>query len=323
MPNPPTRERDAATRAASRRSARRRDVQALPYLLPWMLGIAIFFLYPLIATVYFSFTRYDQINPPTFVGLKNWIYVFTQYGPFLQGLGNTFILILLIVPASTVFGIVTALVVINIRRGAGLLRTLFYLPFLAPPVAATLAFVFLLSANGALNQFLGLLGLNGPSWFTDPATAKIALTILGLWGIGNLMVIFLAALLDVPREQYEAASLDGAGALGRFWYVTLPAIRPIILFSVITGIIQTLQYYTQAVVAGRIASGQSIGPGALAVLGYPNGSTLTLPQLIYTLGFQNFDTGSASVVSVVLIVLALLFTSFLLRRGSVFLADGE
>lgn len=306
-----------------KRRRRREDLKALPYLLPWLIGVIVFYGYPLVTTVYFSFTRYDQINPPKFVGLRNWVYVFTQYGPFLHAMSNTFWLILFMVPASTLFGLITASVVLRIRRGAGVFRTLFYLPFLAPPVAATLAFVFVLSPNGPINSLLGKIGIQGPSWFNDPRTAKLALTLLALWGIGNLMVIFLASLLDVPREHYEAASLDGAGPVSQFWYVTLPAIKPIIMFSVVTGVIQTMQYYTQALVAGQVASGESLGPGTAFIAGYPSGSTLTLPLLIYNLGFQNFNTGAASVVSVVLIVLAMGFTMLLLRRGSVFLAAGD
>lgn len=310
-------------RSITSRRRLREDLRALPFLSPWLIGVAVFFLYPLFATIYFSFTSYDQLSPPVFVGLRNWVYVFTAYGPFYQALLNTFEFVLLMVPASTIFGLITGAVVMRIKRGAGVFRTLFYLPYLAPPVAATLTFVFLLSPNGALNRPLHALGLPAPNWFNDPATAKVALTLLSLWGIGNLMVIFLAALLDVPVEHYEAASLDGAGSVATFFYVTLPTIRPIIVFSVVTGVIEILQYYTQAVVAGQVASGQAIGPGSSFDLGYPNGSTLTLPQLIYTLGFQNFDTGSASVVSVVLMVLALGFTVFLLRRGSAFLTEGD
>ena len=310
-------------RRAQRSRRTREEIRALPFLLPWITGVLLFFGYPLVATLYFSFTKYDQINPPVFVGLRNWVYVFTQYPEFYQSVANTFWLIILMVPASTIFGMVTGAVVMRIKRGAGLFRTLFYLPFLAPPVAATLAFVFLLKPTGPLNQVLASIGIEGPSWFNDPATSKIALTILGLWGVGNLMVIFLASLLDVPLEQYEAASLDGAGPIARFRYVTLPSIKPIILFAIVTGVIGTLQYYTQAIVAGKVASGQSTGPGGSFVLGYPNGSTLTLPQLIYTLGFQNFNTGAASVVSVVLLVAALGFTAILLRRGSAFLTEGD
>jgi len=309
---------------ARRRRAERRDwLAALPFLAPWLIGLVLFFGYPLVSTLVLSFTRYDQYSAPTFVGLKNWVYVLTQYRPFVQALTNTGILIALMVPLSTVFALFTGMVVLKVRRGSGVFRTLYYLPYLAPPVAATLAFVFLLSPRGALNQFLGVLGITGPNWFGDPSTSKLALTLLTLWGVGNLMVIFLAALLDVPEQLYEAASLDGAGPVAQFWYVTLPTLRPILLFSVVTGVIQTMQYYTQAVVAGRVASGQSIGPGAGFELGYPGGSTLTLPQLVYTFGFQNFDAGSASVVAVIMMIAALALTSVLLTRGSAFMTEGE
>ena len=113
---------------------------------------------------------------------------------------------------------------------------------------------------------------------------------LSLWGIGDLMVIFMAALLDVPKEQYEAAELDGAGPWARFRYVTWPNITPIVMFAVVTGVVQTMQYYTQALVAGKLASGVTIGPGTVIQPGYPDHSTITVPQLVYQLGFQNFNT---------------------------------
>ena len=133
------------------------------------------------------------------------------------------------------------------------------------------------------------------------------------------MVIFMAALLDVPRELYEAASLDGAGAVHRFRHVTLPHLRPILLFAVITGVIATMQYYTEPIVAGQVASGQIAGSGNQFEPGYPNRSTLTLPQLVYNLGFQRFDIGAACVVAIVLFVLSMVFAAFLMRRGSGFL----
>lgn len=312
-----------AGRVARLRRSLRGDVAALPFLLPWLIGLALFFIYPMVATVYFSFTHYDQINPPEFVGLRNWEFVFADFRPFRQALGNTLWLIVLMVPARVLFGLATGALVMRLKRGAGTYRTLYYLPYLAPPVAATIAFVFLLSPNGPVNQLLARVGLPGPGWFNDPVMAKPALTLLAIWGIGDLMVIFLAALLDVPREQYEAASLDGAGPLHQFRYVTLPTIKPIIVFAAVTGVIETMQYYTQAIVAGKVASGSALGPGAGFDPGYPQGSTLTLPQLVYSLGFQNFNTGAASVVAVVLMALSLAFSAFLLRRGSAFLAAGD
>ena len=173
------------------------------------------------------------------------------------------------VTLRVVFGLSLGLLVTKVKTGASALRTLFYLPYLAPPVAATMAFAFLLNpGTGPVNVILGKLGLPQPGWFNDPAWSKPALTLLALWGIGDLMVIFMAALLDVPSEQYEAAELDGAGAWQRFRYITLPNISPIVIFAVVTGVIQTMQYYTQPLVAGKVASGRHrrIGPAVRARL---------------------------------------------------------
>ena len=314
---------DNAKRRTQLRRSLRRDAVALPFLLPWLIGLVLFFGYPMIATVYFSFTHYDQISAPEWVGLSNWRFVFTQYRPFLQALGNTLWLIALMVPARVLFGMVTGILVQQFKRGAGVYRTAFFLPYLAPPVAATIVFVFVLNPNGPVNHLLARISITGPNWFNDPSTSKLALTLLAMWGIGDLMIIFLASLLDVPREQYEAASLDGAGSLQQFRYVTLPAIKPIILFAAVTGVIQATQYYTQALVAGKVASGSALGSGVGFDPGYPQGSTLTLAQLVYSLGFQHFNTGAASVVAVVLMGLSLVFAAILLRRGSAFLGAGE
>ena len=128
-----------------------------------------------------------------------------------------------------------------------------------PPVAATLGFVYLLNpATGPVNTILGWLGIEGPLWFNDPSWSKPSLVMLGLWGIGNTMIIFLAAVLDVPRHLYESAELDGAGALQRLRWVTLPTISPVILFAVVLGVIQGLQYFTQAYVAASVAGGSGL-----------------------------------------------------------------
>ncbi|QIS12662.1 carbohydrate ABC transporter permease [Nocardia arthritidis] len=302
------------------RRRRRSALRTLAFLSPWLIGFGVFFVYPLISIVYFSFTKYDGFSAPTFTGLRNWNYVLGKYPFFWQGLRNTMWLVLVMVSLRVVFGLGIGLLVTKIKTGLGFFRTVFYLPYLAPPVAATIAFAFLLNpGTGPVNHLLGELGLPQPGWFTDPDWSKPALTMLAVWGIGDLMVIFMAALLDVPREQYEAAELDGAGPWQRFRYITLPNITPIVLFAVVTGVIQTMQYYTQAIVAGKVASGKVAGGGEAFEPGYPNGSTWTLPQMIYNLGFQRFDTGSACVVAVLLFAISMAFTSLLLRRRSGFL----
>jgi multiple sugar transport system permease protein len=300
---------------------RRSALRTLAFMSPWLIGFAVFFAYPLISTVYFSFMHYDGFKPPTWSGTKNWVYVFQNYPLFWPALRNTLWLVLVMVSLRVVFGLGVGLLITKIRTATGVFRTLFYLPYLAPPVAATMAFAFLLNpGTGPVNSILEKVGIPAPGWFNDPTWSKPALTLLALWGIGDLMVIFMAALLDVPQEQYEAAELDGASAWQRFRYVTLPNISPIVMFAVVTGVIQTMQYYTQPLVAGKVASGVIGGSGQQFEPGYPDKSTLTLPQLVYNLGFQRFDTGSACVIALVLFALAMVFTALLMRRRSGFLS---
>ncbi|MEU4350938.1 sugar ABC transporter permease [Streptomyces sp. NPDC023838] len=307
-----------------RAKRRRAALRTAAFMSPWLIGFGVFFAYPLISTVYFSFTHYDGFSDPTFNGLKNWSYVFHDYPLFWPALRNTLWLVVVMVACRVAFGLGVGLLITKIKTGTGVFRTLFYLPYLAPPVASTLAFVFLLNpGTGPVNSVLADLGIPAPDWFTDPTWSKPALTMLAVWGVGDLMVIFMAALLDVPKEQYEAAELDGASSWQRFRFVTLPNISPIVMFAVVTGIIQTMQYYTQPLVAGKVASGHIGNSGQQFEPGYPDKSTLTLPQLVYNLGFQRFDYGSACVVALVLFALSMAFTALLMRRRGGLVQAGD
>ena len=311
---------DSTTTRAARR---RRDLlRNLAFLSPWLAGTGLFFLYPLVATAYFSFTHYDGFNAPRWTGLRNWAFVTQDYPFFWPAMRNTLWLVVVVVTLRVLFGLAVGMLVIRVKRGGGLFRTLYYAPYLAPPVAGTIAFVFLLNpGTGPVNVLLGRLGLPQPGWFNDAAWSKPSLALLALWGVGDLMVIFMASLLDVPKEQYEAAELDGAGPVGRFRFVTLPHVRPILVFATVTGVIATMQYYTEPLVAGQVASGQIGGSGQQTEPGYPDGSTLTLPQLVYNLGFQRFDIGAACVIALVLFALCMVFAALLLRRGTGFLGE--
>ena len=310
----------ASRKAGQRRLRRKERLRTLAFLSPWLLGTGLFFLYPLATTAYLSFTRYDGFVSPVWNGLDNWKFVFQDYPFFWPAMRNTLWFVAVLVSLRIISGLVLGMLVIHVKRGHSVLRTIFYAPFLAPPVAATLAFVFLLNpGTGPVNTILGHIGLSAPSWFNDPTWSKPALTLLAVWGVGDLMVIFMAALLDVPRELYEASELDGAGAINRFRHVTLPHLRPILLFAVITGVIASMQYYTEPIVAGQVASGQIAGSGNQFEPGYPGGSTLTLPQLVYNLGFQRFNIGAACVIAMVLFVLSMVFAALLMRRSSGFL----
>jgi multiple sugar transport system permease protein len=307
-----------SSRSPTLRARRRRELlRNIAFLSPWLLGTGLFFIYPLLTTAYLSFTHYNGFTSPTWAGTDNWRYVFRDYSFFWPSLRNTLWFVVVIVSLRVVTGLALGMMVIRIKRGSAVFRTMFYAPYLAPPVAGTLAFVFLLNpGTGPVNSILGKLGLAQPGWFNDPTWSKPALTLLALWGVGDLMVIFMASLLDVPRELYEAAELDGAGAPSRFRHVTLPHLRPILAFAIVTGVIATMQYYTEPLVAGQVASGQIGGSGQQVEPGYPAGSTLTLPQLVYNLGFQRFDIGAACVVALVLFVLSMLFATFLMRRST-------
>ncbi|GGY84696.1 carbohydrate ABC transporter permease [Streptomyces avidinii] len=307
-----------------RSKQRRSALRTAAFMSPWLIGFSVFFVYPLLSTLYFSFTRYDGFRQPAFNGLDNWSYVFSDYPLFWPAMRNTLWLVLVMVTCRVAFGLGIGLLITKIKTATGVFRTLFYLPYLAPPVAATLAFVFLLNpGTGPVNTLLDAVGLPTPGWFTDADWSKPALTALALWGVGDLMVIFMAALLDVPKEQYEAAELDGAGAWARFRHITLPNISPIIMFAVVTGVIQAMQYYAQPLVAGKVAAGVIGGSGQQFEPGYPDKSTLTLPQLVYNLGFQRFDYGTACVVALVLFALSMAFTALLMRRRGGLIGAGE
>jgi multiple sugar transport system permease protein len=278
---------------------------------PWLVGFSVFFGYPLVMSAYLSFNHYDLLSPPRWVGLANYRYLFTVDPQVWTAVKNTIWITAVAVPLQIVFAFGIALMLARARRGVGVFRTIFYLPALAPPVAATLGFVYILNpATGPVNVILGKLGIHGPLWFQDPAWAKPSLVALGLWGVGNTMVIFLAAVLDVPRHLYESAELDGAGPLQRLRWVTLPSISPVILFAAVLGVIQGLQYFTQAYVAANVASGQASQAADVtaASLGYPLDSTLFYPVLFYQHGFADFQMGYASAMAMLLLVVSFAVT---------------
>ncbi|BCJ74978.1 sugar ABC transporter permease [Catellatospora sp. IY07-71] len=311
--------------AGAVRRSPRRPLIVLTFIGPALIGIAVFLIYPLLAAIYFSFTRFDMFNPPVWVGLDFWQYVLFDDPTVRVAAKNTLIFVLLMVPARTVGALLTAMLLNAMKRSRSTYRTLYYLPALAPPVTATIAFVLLLKpGTGPVNTLLAQFGIEGPGWFNDPDWAKTSLTLLALWGVGDLMIIFMAALLDVPKELYEAASLDGASRRHQFRYVTLPTISPVLLFAVITGIIGTLNYFTQAAVAGSVASGQvTSGSGIAGTFGYPENATLTYPMRLYSIGFGNNLFGAANVMAVILFVVSMTATIVLLRRFKAFTGSGS
>jgi multiple sugar transport system permease protein len=296
----------------------RRRRLVLLLMSPWIVGFTVFLLYPLGMNVYLSLNHYDLLNPPRWIGLANYRYAFTEDPNLWPAIKNTLWIIVVGVPLQMLFAFGLATMLTRARTGAGLFRTVFYLPALAPPVAATLAFVYIFNpALGPVNTVLGHLGIQGPLWFNDPAWSKPSLVLLSLWGVGTFMIIYLAAILEVPRHLYESADLDGASPFQKLRWVTIPSISPVILFSVVLGVIYGLQYFTQAWVASSIAAGNASQAGSESSLelGYPEGSTLFYPILLYYHGFKYFNMGYASALAVLLLGVSFAVTLVIIRNS--------
>jgi len=302
---------------AKRRAAWRRRGIVLAFMSPWLVGFTVFFGYPLVMTAYLSFTHYDLLSPPKWIGLDNYRFMFETDQQVWPAVKNTLWFIAIAVPLQVLFALGIAIMLSRARRGIGVFRTVFYLPALAPPVAATLGFVYLLNpATGPVNTILGKFGIQGPLWFDSPQWSKPSLTLLAIWGVGNTMIIFLAAVIDVPKHLYESAELDGAGVFSRLRFVTLPTISPVILFAVVIGVIEGLQYFTQAYVAASVAGGSATYSAEQAnSLGYPEDSTLFYPVLLYQQGFRYFNMGYASAMAMLLLAVSFAVT-FLIVRNS-------
>jgi multiple sugar transport system permease protein len=305
-------------RAGRRRAAWRRRGIVLMFLSPWIVGFGVFFGYPIVMSAYYSLTSYDLLNPPRWVGLANYRYLFGSDEQIWPAVRNTLWLVAFMVPLQVLFAFGVALMVTRAKWGVGFFRTVFYLPALVPPVAATLGFVYLLNpSTGPVNTILGRLGIEGPLWFNSPEWAKPSLVLLALWGVGNTMIIFLAAILDVPKHLDESAQLDGAGSLQRLRWVLLPSISPVILFAVVLGVIAALQYFTQAYVAAAVAAGQASQAGSVSTLeiGYPEGSTMFYPILLYYHGFRFFNMGYAAAMAMLMLGVAFAITVLIIRNS--------
>jgi multiple sugar transport system permease protein len=305
-------------RRAKRKAAWRRRGLVLLLMSPWIVGFCVFLLYPLGMNVYLSLTHYDLLNPPRWIGLANYGYAFHHDPDLWPAIRNTLWIIVIGVPLQVIFAFGIAAMLTRARAGVGFFRTIFYLPALIPPVAATLGFVYILNpATGPLNTLLGHLGIQGPLWFNDPGWSKPSLVLLAMWGVGTFMIIFLAAILEVPRHLYESAELDGAGPFQQLRWVTLPTISPVILFAVVLGVIYGLQYFTQAWVAASIAGGNASQAGSVSSLelGYPEGSTLFYPILLYYHGFKYFNMGYASALAVLLLGVSFTVTLVIVRNS--------
>ena len=316
-------ERAAATPARDRRKAKaaaawRRRGRVLLFLSPWLIGFAIFIAIPLVVTIGLSFTRYDLLGDPTWVGASNYERLLFTDRQIWPAIGNTLWFVVVSVPLRVVFALGIEIMLARAHRGVGIYRTIFYLPALAPPVAATLGFVYLLnSGNGPGEHVPREAGHRGTPLV--PVAGLVEGLPRGPRGLGTR-----ERDDHLPRGRPRRAAapagirdLDGAGRWQRFRWVTLPSISPVVLFIIVIGVIEGLQYFTQAYIAATVAAGQAsqAGDSNTLELGYPQGSTLFYPILLYQNGFRNFQMGYVLAMAIVLLIVAFTLTVIILRNS--------
>jgi multiple sugar transport system permease protein len=277
----------APRRVGSLRAQRRREViEAYLYLLPTFVGLILFSLGAIVVSVGISFTDWNILQPPHWVGLSNYVRLFSTPLNW-QVFGNTLYYMGVIVPVGTALALGLALALNRGLRGIVLLRSLYFLPVISSTVAVSLVWGWLYNQQfGLINYLLSLVGITGPAWLADTRTAMPAVIIMSIWkGLGYNMVIFLAGLQGIPQELYEAAKIDGAGAWAQFRYVTFPLVSPTTFFVVVLSTIAAFQVFDQTYVMTG---------------GGPAYSTTTLALFIYQNAFQWFHMGYAAALSYVL-----------------------
>jgi len=284
-------------------------VIGLIFISPWILGFLAFTLYPMIASFYYSFTEYHVKQPLVWIGVQNYTNLIKDK-LFWVSLANTLYMVLIGVPLSLIASFVSALL-LNLKvKGQAYYRVIYFLPSIVPTVASTMLWIWILNpSSGILNSLLNIIGINGPNWFRDPLWAKPALIILGLWGIGGTIVIYLSGLQDVPLSLVEAAELDGANWWQRLTNITIPLISPITLFNLITGVIGMFQYFSQAYVFSTAVTTTGTAIGA------PLNSTLFYTVYLYQAGFSFLKMGYASALAWILFLIILGSTILLLRTS--------
>jgi len=272
------------------------------FLLPWLIGFFAFTLYPMVISLYYSFTIYHSKRLPEWVGLQNYRDLLLD-DKFWISLNNTLYMVIIAVPLGLLASFICALL-LNLKvRGQSFYRVVYFLPSIVPTVAGTILFLWLLNPQvGLVNTLLARIGIDGPNWMADPNWSKPGLILLGMWGMGGTIIIYLSGLQEVPISLIEAAELDGANWLQRLWHITIPMVSPITLFNLITGMIGMFQYFAQAYVVG---GGDSLGS--------PLNSTMFYSVYLYQNAFLFLKMGYASAMAWILFIIILLLTLLLLR----------
>ena len=284
----------------SRRELRKLGV-GLAFISPWIIGFFGFTVYPLLSSLYYSMTNYNLFSSPAWVGLENYRTVLLEDHLFRTALWNTLFVAVLGVVLGLVTSLPLALLLNTDVRRVTMFRAIYFLPSIVPIVASAILWKWIFNANyGLLNAGPTALHLPAPAWLADPDWIKPALVMMSLWGVGAPVILYLAALQDVPRQLYEVADLDGASFLQKTWHITLPMISPVILFNTIIAVINWLQYFSESFI---ITAGT----------GNPANAALFYVLYLYQRAFRDLQMGYASALAWLLFIVTMAITLLILR----------
>lgn len=271
------------------------------FISPWILGFLLLNVGPLLLSLVYSVTAYNFLEEPTFVGLQNYIYMFTKDTGFRNSLLVTCRYVLLYVPSRLALALLVALLLNQRLRGMSFYRTIYYLPsILGSGVATSIMWRMLLAKNGPINSLLLALGIQGPNWLANPSTALVSIVMIPVWAFGSAMVTFLAGLKGIPHEFYEASAIDGASGIRQFFSITLPLLSPVMLFNLVMSVITSFKAFTNAFIMTN---------------GGPVGSTKLYVLNVYENAFKYHRMGYASALTWFLSIIILTVTLLVLKTS--------
>ncbi|ANY66441.1 sugar ABC transporter permease [Paenibacillus algorifonticola] len=293
--------------------AREQNQTAYLFLLPWLIGFFCMTAGPMLGSLYLSMTKYNLLSPPSWIGMDNYVQIFTNDSTFTGSLWLTFKYVFISVPLRLAFALLVAVALNKGIRALGIYRTIYYIPsLLGGSVAIAIVWRQIFDGTGAVNEALAWLGIKGPSWIAHPDYIVYTIVTLSVWQFGSAMVIFLAGLKQIPADLYEASQVDGARKWNQFVSITLPILTPVIFFNLIMSVIHSFQAFTPAFV---------IGDGR----GGPLDATMFYTLYLYLKGFSFFDMGYASALAwiMLLIIGALTAIIFVTSKYWVFYGDNK
>jgi multiple sugar transport system permease protein len=288
----------------------RNTINGILFASPWLLGLLMFWGYPIIASAYYSFTDFNGVQGATWIGWKNYVDLFTNDDEFWLAVYNTFYFAAVSIPLAIIVSFGLAMLLNAKIKGQVVYRTIYFLPTLVPEVALALVWVYLFTpGSGLINLPFDWLGIRGPCWLSCPAWSRQTIVLLALWIIGQQIVLYLAGLQDVPQDLYDAADVDGAGFWRKFRNVTVPMMTPVVFFHLVTSVIGALQFFT----IPYIMTGGT---------GFPAGSLLFYSIYLYKQAFQYFNMGYASAMAWLLFLVALGITLVIFRTARLWVFYG-